>query len=296
MLPNNGLSKTRAAELICVIVALALSGCGQELAAPDTAPPSLERPNILLIVVDDVGYSDVGVFGSEIATPNIDGLAAEGMMLTQFHVFPNCGPTRGAMMTGVDPHRAGMGGNHGAQAENQVGKPGYEGHLRDDVVSLAQPLRNAGYHTYMTGKWHLGTGTNNPASRGFEKSFALMNGAASHWADQGAIIPGSKTRYTRDGVTVEELPADFYSSDFYTDEIISYIGADADAPFFAFLSYTSAHNPLHVPQTYIDKYRGTFDAGWDALAASRLSRLQELGTGKRNANASSTSGLGDGME
>jgi arylsulfatase len=162
-------------------------------------------------------------------------------------------------------------------AENQEGKPGYEGHLRDDVVSLAQPLRDAGYHTSMTGKWHLGTGANNPASRGFEKSFALMNGAASHWADQGAIIPGSKTRYTRDGVTVEGLPADFYSSDYYTDEIISYIGADADAPFFAFLSYTSAHNPLHVPQSYIDKYRGKFDAGWDALAASRLARLKELG-------------------
>ena len=101
-------------------------------------------------------------------------------MLTQFHVFPNCGPTRGAMMTGVDPHRAGMGGNNGALAENQEGQPGYEGHLRDDVVSIAQPLRDAGYHTYMTGKWHLGAGRNNPASRGFEKSFALLNGAASH--------------------------------------------------------------------------------------------------------------------
>ena len=114
------------------------------------------RPNILLIVADDLGYSDVGVFGSEISTPNIDALAGEGMMLTQFHVFPNCGPTRGAMMTGVDPHRAGMGGNHEVAAENQKGKPGYEGHLRDDVVSIAQLLRNTGYHTYMTGKWHLG--------------------------------------------------------------------------------------------------------------------------------------------
>ena len=267
----------RKFNILGLLTALVLSGCGRESVAPDSSPSPLARPNILLIVADDVGYSDVGVFGSEIATPNIDALAAEGVMLTQFHVFPNCGPTRGAMMTGVDPHRAGLGGNHGAMAENQEGKPGYEGHLRDDVVSLAQPLRDAGYHTYMTGKWHLGAGSNNPASRGFEKSFALLNGAASHWADQGAIIPGSKTRYTRDGAAVEELPADFYSSSFYTDEIISYIGADSDAPFFAFLSYTSAHNPLHVPQSYIEKYRGRFDAGWDALAASRLERLKEIG-------------------
>jgi len=274
---RNSFFTARAARWIGLFFALAIVGCDRDSSAPDIAPSALARPNILLIVVDDVGYSDIGVFGSEIATPNIDALAAEGAMLTQFHVFPNCGPTRGAMMTGVDSHRAGMGGNHGANAENQIGKPGYEGHLRDDVVSLAQPLRDAGYLTYMTGKWHLGTGSNNPASRGFEKSFALMNGAASHWADQGAIIPGSKTRYTRDGAAIEELPADFYSSRFYTDEIISYIGADADAPFFAFLSYTSAHNPLHVPQPYIEKYRGKFDAGWDALAASRLERLKDLG-------------------
>ena len=109
------------------------------------------RPNILLIVADDLGNSDLSVFGSEIATPNIDALAAEGIALTQFHAFPNCGPSRGAMMTGVDPHRAGLGGNHGAAAENQKGKPGYEGHLRKDVVTIAQLLRDAGYHTYMTG-------------------------------------------------------------------------------------------------------------------------------------------------
>ena len=131
----------RKFKFFALSTALVLSGCDREAQMPGSNPPSDTRPNILLIVADDVGYSDVGVFGSEIATPNIDALAAEGVMLTQFHVFPNCGPTRGAMMTGVDPHRAGLGGNHGAMAENQEGKPGYEGHLRDDVVSLAQPLR-----------------------------------------------------------------------------------------------------------------------------------------------------------
>jgi arylsulfatase len=267
----------RRYNYVGLLIALVVSGCSPEIAEPVSDAPPIARPNILLIVADDLGYSDVGVFGAEISTPNIDALAAEGVMLTQFHVFPNCGPTRGAMMTGVDPHRAGMGGNHGALAENQEGQPGYEGHLRDDVVSLAQPLRDAGYHTYMTGKWHLGTGRNNPASRGFEKSFALMNGAASHWADQAPIIPGSRTRYTRDGEPVDELPADFYSSSFYTDELISYIDSQNDAPFFAYLSFTAPHNPLHVPRPYIEKYRGRFDAGWDALAAERLYRLRELG-------------------
>jgi arylsulfatase len=269
----------RAFNIVCLLFALVVSGCGRESAAPDSDPSPTVRPNILLIVADDLGYSDVGVFGSEIATPNIDALAAEGVMLTQFHVSPNCGPTRGAMMTGVDPHRAGLGGNHEVAAENQKGQPGYEGYLRKDVVTIAELLRGAGYHTYMAGKWHLGRDDNNPASRGFEKSFALLNGAASHWADQASIIPGSATRYTSDGEIVDELPEDFYSSAWYTDQLISYIdtaGSD-DAPFFAYLSYTAAHNPLHAPQEYIDKYRGRFDGGWDELAGERMARLRTLG-------------------
>jgi len=269
----------RLLNIICLSFALVVSGCSRETAAPEGDRSPKARPNILLIVADDMGYSDVGAFGSEIATPNIDALAAEGMMLTQFHVSPNCGPTRGAMITGVDPHRAGLGGNHEVAAANQKGQPGYEGYLRKDVVTIAEFLRDAGYHTYMTGKWHLGADSNNPASRGFEKSFALLNGAASHWADQGAIIPGATTRYVSDGQSVDELPDDFYSSTWYTDQLISFIdSASGDgAPFFAYLSFTAPHNPLHVPQDYIDKYRGRFDRGWDELAVERFARLRTLG-------------------
>ena len=268
----------RSTHIIGLVLLLLLSGCSRESATSLIDRPSNASPNILLIVVDDVGYSDIGVYGSEIATPNIDALASQGVMLTQFHVSPNCGPTRGAMMTGVDPHRAGMGGNHGANAPDQDGQPGYEGHLRKDVVTIAQLLRDAGYHTYMTGKWHLGKGENNPASRGFERSFALLNGAASHWADQEPIIPGSATVYTSDGEIVDVLPDDFYSSDWYTDRLIEYIdtGRGDDAPFFAFLSFTAPHNPLHVPREYIDKYRGRFDGGWDDLAVERLARMRAL--------------------
>ena len=266
-------------HIAALMLLLLVSGCGQEPQTVSREGSPQARPNILLVVLDDVGFSDLGAYGSGIATPNIDALTTEGIMLTQFHVFPNCGPTRGAMMTGVDPHRAGMGGNHGANAPNQDGQPGYEGYLRKDVVSIAQLLGDAGYHTYMTGKWHLGKGENNPAARGFDKSFALLNGAASHWADQEPIIPGSATRYISDGQIVEELPDDFYSSDWYTDRIIEYIDSDLgdNAPFFAFLSYTAPHNPLHVPREYIDKYRGHFDKGWDVLAVERLERMRSIG-------------------
>lgn len=261
------------------VLSVTLTGCDDNKPKSGNGGAGSSRPNILLIVADDLGYSDIGPFGSEISTPNIDALAAEGVTLTQFHVFPNCGPTRGAMMTGVDPHRAGLGGNPEVAAANQKGQPGYEGHLRNDVVTIAELLHDAGYHTYMAGKWHLGKNANDPASRGFERSFALLNGGASHWADQAAMIPGSATRYTSNGEPIDDLTEGFYSSTWYTDQLISYLDADKgdEIPFFAYLSFTAPHNPLHAPQEYIDKYKGRFDGGWDELAKERLARLRELG-------------------
>jgi len=260
-----------------------LVGCSQN-DSQQSASTATPRPNILLIVADDIGYSDVGAYGGEIATPNIDRLAEEGLLLTQFHVSPNCGPTRGSMMTGVDPHRAGLAGNPEVAAENQLGQPGYEGHLRDDVVTISELLRNAGYHTFMTGKWHLGEGPNLPSARGFDQTFALLNGGASHWPDQNALIPGSATHYVSNGEPVVELPGDFYSSKDYTTRLIQFIDRDGrdGKPFFAYLSFTAAHNPLHAPAEYIEKYRGRYDGGWDSLAAERLQRLQELGLVSRS--------------
>jgi arylsulfatase len=227
-----------------------------------------------------MGYSDAGAYGSEIATPNIDALAGEGVQLTQFHVAPNCGPTRGALLTGVDSHRAGLGGNAGVAADNQRESPAYQGYLRDDVVTMAELLADAGYHTYMTGKWHMGHDARNlPSGRGFEQSFALLNGAASHWADQAPIIPGSPTRYVSNGELVDSLPTAFYSTTFYTDRMIEFIDGNAGdgEPFFAYLSFTAPHNPLHVPEEYAEKYRGRYDRGWDVLAEERASRLRERG-------------------
>ena len=185
------------------------------------ATPLHQRPNILLIVADDLGYSDLGVFGGEINTPNLDSLAREGVALRRFHAAPNCGPSRASTLTGLDFHRAGIGGNVEIAADNQKGLPAYQGVLRDDVVTFPELLRDAGYHTYMAGKWHMGKSPRNmPGGRGFERSFALLNGGASHWADQLALVPNSKTIYTEDDVVVEKLPDDFYSSTYYTDRIM----------------------------------------------------------------------------
>jgi arylsulfatase len=271
--------RNRLMTSCAIVAAMASAACG---APPETAVPDTDtqRPNILLIVADDMGFSDAGAFGGEMATPNIDSLAAEGVMFSEFHVAPNCGPTRGSLLTGVDYHRAGMGGNPEVAAENQKGSPAYQGFLRDDVVTVTELLHEAGYHTSMVGKWHLGHDARNlPGGRGFERSFALLNGAASHWADQAALIPGSRTHYTEDDQPVDQLPDDFYSTTVYTDRIIDSIAESAadGRPFFAYLSFTAPHNPLHAPDEAIEKHRGRYDAGWDALAAQRTARLRELG-------------------
>ena len=248
--------------------------------SPSIAAPLPERPNILLIVADDLGYSDLGSFGGEINTPNLDSLAREGVALRRFHAAPNCGPSRASTLTGVDFHRAGIGGNVEIAADNQKGLPAYQGVLRDDVVTFPELLRDAGYHTYMAGKWHMGKSPRNmPGGRGFERSFALLNGGASHWSDQLALVPNSKTIYTEDDLVVEKLPDDFYSTTYYTDRIIKFIESDLDdnAPFFAYLAFTAPHNPLHAPDASIAKYKGVYAEGWDRLAKKRLARQRELG-------------------
>jgi arylsulfatase len=260
---------------------MAAGACGPEPVSQRTrGAESTDRPNILLIVADDMGYSDAGAYGSEIATPSIDALASEGVLLAQYHVAPNCGPTRGALLTGVDSHRAGLGGNPEVIADNQQGSPAYQGYLRDDVVTMAELLRDAGYHTFMTGKWHLGHDARNlPGGRGFEQSFALLNGGASHWADQAPLIPGATTHYVANDQPADSLPADFYSTTVYTDLMIEFIESNAGdgAPFFGYLSFTAPHNPLHVPAGYADKYRGRYDRGWDVVAEERAAGLREHG-------------------
>jgi len=235
-------------------------------------------PNILLIVVDDMGYSDIGAFGGEIKTPTIDALANSGVRFTNFYVGPTCSPTRSMLMSGNDNHVAGLGNMNEAMTPNQVGKPGYEGYLNDRVVSVATLLREAGYHTYMAGKWHLGEKPeHDPSKRGFDKSFTLLEGGASHFDDEWMMYANYTPTYRENGVRTH-VPRGFYSTEFYTDKTIQYIDEQTDnAPFFAYLSYTAVHDPLHLPDDWLDRYAGMYSMGYNALRKQRLSRMKQLG-------------------
>lgn len=270
-----------------ISIILSLASCTQTGKSPESTESTIieseidARPNILLIMVDDAGYSDFSCYGGEIPTPHIDALANEGLQLTDFHVAPNCAPTRAALLSGMDNHLAGLGTMYEVIAENQKGKPGYEGYLNFDVVSVAEVLQLSGYNTYMTGKWHLGAKKpeTRPHFRGFERTFSMLAGGASHWEDNTPLIPGKTSPYSVNGKLIDALPRGFYSSKNYTDSIISYVNKDKDngKPFFAYLSYTAPHNPLHAPKEYIEKYKGKYDLGFEHIAQERLQRMQKLG-------------------
>jgi arylsulfatase len=283
MLGDNARPHAKVCGLALFAAVLLLAGC-----APTTPPPRAaqraHQPNILLIVADDMGQADLGSFGGEIATPNLDRLAYAGVRFTGFHAAPACSPSRAMLLTGVDAHRTGLGNLAEELAPNQKGQPGYEGQLNDHVVTLATRLRDAGYRTYMTGKWHLGaTADSVPAARGFDRSFLLATGGASHFADMQpayAPTPQSIANYWEDGHQLNALPADFhYSSQFYVDRLIQYVEADreGDRPFFAYLAFTAPHWPLQAPDAAIARQSGRYDAGYDALAKRRLARQKQLG-------------------
>ncbi|RMG27390.1 MAG: arylsulfatase [Bacteroidetes bacterium] len=255
--------------------------CGTAGCAPEPAPA---RPNLLLIVADDLGFTDLGCFGGEIRTPNLDALAREGIRATSFYTAPTCSPSRGMLFSGVDNHRCGYGTMEGDWAENQKGLRGYEGHLNFDVVAFPRLLLHAGYHTAIAGKWHQAYPATEkklwPDQRGFSRSFCLLQGGAGHFDDMQPLFSFYKNSlYVEDGRYLDQLPPGFYSSDFYTSKIIQYIdeSRQLEKPFFAMLSFTAPHWPLQVPDEDIDRYKGRYDAGYEVLAAQRLERAKKLG-------------------
>jgi arylsulfatase len=240
-----------------------------------------KRPNFLVIVADDLGFSDIGAFGGEIATPNLDQLAMAGLRLTDFHSAPACSPTRAMLMTGTDHHIAGIGTMLEVTVPGFAGAPGYEGYLNDRVVALPELLCDAGYLTLMSGKWHLGdTMARSPWARGFERSFALLPAGGSHYG--GGLFSRFatvETLYTEDDRFVE-APEDFYSSDGFADKLLQYLeerDAGDERPFFAYLPFQAPHWPLQAPDEEIAKYRGRYADGPDALREARLAALKRLG-------------------
>lgn len=248
------------------------------------------RPNILLIVADDLGYTDLGCYGGEIKTPHLDALAREGIRNTAFYTAPTCSPTRAMLLSGVDNHRNGYGTMEGDWAENQKGLRGYEGHLNFDVVSFPTLLRDGGYHTSIAGKWHQAFPADReelwPGKRGFDRSFCLLQGGAGHFADQQRMFSFfERTLYAEDGEIVDELPEDFYSSHYYTQKAIEYIdeSQELNQPFFSYIAYTAPHWPLQVPDENIELYKGRYDQGYEVLAHERLKKGQQLGVIQDNA-------------
>ena len=239
------------------------------------------KPNILLVMVDDMGWTDLGSFGGEIETPNLDRLAERGLMFTDFHVSVSCSPTRSMLLSGNDNHVAGLGTMAEMLTENQKGKPGYEGHLNDRVVSLAEALREGGYHTYMAGKWHLGHAQGTlPFDRGFDRTISMLVGAASHWNDMAGILPmDDPAAYSSNGKHLTELPAEFYSSRSYPDFLMESIRQNRGSgkPFFGYLAFPAPHDPLHAPEPWLSKYRGRYDEGYEALRTERWEAAKELG-------------------
>jgi len=239
------------------------------------------KPNILLVVADDLGWTDIRSYGGEIDTPNLDALAEQGIKFTDFHVSVSCSPTRSMLLSGNDNHIAGLGNMGELLTDNQIGQPGYEGHLNDRVATLAEALRGGGYHTYMSGKWHLGHEKGSlPFGRGFERSFSMLVGGASHWADMLGILPSDDpAKYSRDGQFLESLPADHYSSKSFADFLINAIRENRGdgKPFLAYLAFQAVHDPVQVPEPWQSKYRGKYDAGYEALKATRWQSAKDIG-------------------
>lgn len=267
------------------ITSLLLSSCQQPKPAQQNEP---SKPNILIIVADDMGYSDIGCFGGNIETPVLDKLAAEGLRFGDFHVQPTCSPSRSSLLTGNDNHVAGLGIMHEATypALEALNLPGYSGHLSDQVATIPELLRDSGYHTYMTGKWHLGEGAGyDPHDRGFEETFILGTGGGSHFSDMKPLAPPQHMDYTRNGKPIT-LPQSFYSTKDYTDTMIHFIDMNKGdhKAFFGYLAYTAVHDPLQAPKEYIDKYKGKFDMGWDSLYTIRVKNLEALGIVPKDLN------------
>jgi arylsulfatase len=215
-----------------------------------------------------MGFSDLGCYGSEIATPNLDKLAAGGIRFTQFYNTARCCPTRAALLTGLYSHQAGVG-----HMVDDRKLPGYMGHLNDKCVTIAEVLKAGGYKTWMSGKWHVGEQRPHwPFDRGFERSYALVSGGTNYWRlDPGRILAIDDKRI--------DPPADWYVTDAISDHAVSFIGdhGKAEEPFFLYVAYTAPHWPLHAREQDIAKYRGKYMAGWDALRQQRHQRMKELG-------------------
>jgi arylsulfatase len=256
---NRSLSRATAPLLLGLLLVLGLPA------------PAAQRPNVLLILADDLGYSDIGCYGGEIRTPHLDALAAGGLRFTQFYNATRCCPSRASLLTGLYPHQAGVGDMTGDEGPQ---RPGYRGFLQPRAVTLAQVLKSAGYRTFMVGKWHL-TDKSGPIRRGFEEFYGMLGGFNSFWQENPfySRLPAGRPK--------RDYPPDtFYSTDVFGDYALDFL-ADARRtpaqPWFLYLAFNAPHFPLHAPKAETDKYAKLYEPGWDRIRAERLARQKQLG-------------------
>lgn len=263
--------------LLAVAMATSVAASG---AAPALAPVPVttKRPNVVVILADDAALMDFGAYGGEAHTPNIDALAARGAMFTHFRASPLCSPSRAMLLTGMDNHLTGFATIPEVLPDEQRGRPGYSMALESGVLTLADRLRAIGYRTMMVGKWHLGEKASEmPQAHGFDRSFALAASGADNWEKRPYIPYYKDAPWYEDGHEAD-LPKDFYSSRFIVDKMISYLQkTDQAKPFFAYLPFQAVHIPVQAPAEIIAKYKGRYDAGWDAMRRARQQRAEALG-------------------
>ena len=236
------------------------------------------RPNIVLILADDLGFSDIGAYGSEIQTPSLDALAASGMSFTNYHTAASCAPTRAMLLTGVDSHKNGVPNIPESIPPEHQAHENYRGVLSRNVVTVASLLQDAGYHTYMAGKWHLGKAPDElPYRRGFSRTITMADTGADNWEQKPYIPIYKKANWFADGEETT-LPNDFYSSEFLVNKTIEFIDSNSDSqPFFAYIPFQAVHIPVQAPQEFTAKYINTYNDGWNALREQRQKRSKELG-------------------
>lgn len=259
---------------------LLLSLCAVAGNVASAADKSASRPNIVVLLADDWGFSDIGAFGSEIKTPNLDSLARHGMKFSNFHVTASCSPTRSMLLTGVDNHLNGVGNMRETIPQEHVGRAGYLSVLNRNVVTVASLLKDSGYRTYVAGKWHVGKEAHNlPDQRGFDHSLVQGDSGSDNWETGKRYLDlTDKVYWYEDGKPVV-MPTDFYSSEFYIDKTIAYIraGAAQKKPFFAYVGFQANHIPVQAPKQFIDKYNDFYKDGWDALRRERHKKAVALG-------------------
>ena len=239
-----------------------------------------KKPNIVLILADDLGYSDLKSYGSEIDTPNLDQLAQEGLRFSNYHTSASCAPTRAMLLSGVDSHRAGVANIAEAKTEEHSKSPFYNGTLNENVVTIATLLKDQGYHTYMAGKWHLGYEQEalRPINRGFEQTVMMPYSGADNWQQKSYLPNYAKVEWFANGKNIT-LPEDFYSSKYIVDKSIEFIDSNQkdNKPFFSYVAFQAVHIPVQAPKEYTNKYLGKYDEGWGALRKKRQQSVKELG-------------------